>query len=196
MKSSPSAVLLFLCCLAVWLSTGHTASSLETLALRRGVSMGNMLEAPNEGDWGLYVQEKYFGVIKEAGFDFVRLPVAWGDHAGQSEPYTIDPRFLSHIDEVVKWALKRNLRIIIDFHRYNQVIATGAGQENYPNLFDSAMARFLGIWQQLSEHYESYPPEALFELLSEPKTHCRLRSGTTTWHRLSVSSVNRTLCAI
>ena len=57
MKCSPSAVLLFLCCLAVWLSTGHTASSLETLALRRGVSMGNMLEAPNEGDWGLYVQE-------------------------------------------------------------------------------------------------------------------------------------------
>jgi endoglucanase len=43
--------------------------------LQRGVNMGNMLEAPNEGEWGLYVEEEYFDLIKEAGFDFVRLPV-------------------------------------------------------------------------------------------------------------------------
>jgi hypothetical protein len=29
--------------------------------------MGNMLEAPNKGDWGLYVREEYFDLIEEAG---------------------------------------------------------------------------------------------------------------------------------
>src|SRR5512146_2138590 len=49
-------------------------------ALRRGINFGNMLEAPKEGDWGLTVQEDYFDLVKEAGFDFVRLPVRWFAH--------------------------------------------------------------------------------------------------------------------
>lgn len=52
-----------------------------TPTFNRGVNMGNMLEAPNEGDWGLFVKEEYFDTIKEAGFDFVRLPVRWSTHA-------------------------------------------------------------------------------------------------------------------
>src|SRR5689334_3367239 len=60
-----------------------TATSSPTESLRRGVNMGNMLEAPQEGEWGLFVREEYFDSIKEAGFDFVRLPVRWNSHAGQ-----------------------------------------------------------------------------------------------------------------
>src|SRR5512142_3334603 len=58
-------------------------------SLHRGVNLGNMLDAPKEGDWGLSVQENYFDRIKEAGFDFVRLPVRWSTHAQASAPYTI-----------------------------------------------------------------------------------------------------------
>src|SRR5512134_1295564 len=54
-----------------------TATAVPSVSLRRGVNMGNMLEAPKEGEWGLSVQEEYFDLIKEAGFDFIRLPVRW-----------------------------------------------------------------------------------------------------------------------
>jgi len=64
-------------------STPEPMSTPETsVTLQRGINFGNMLESPTEGEWGLRVQEKYFDLVKEAGFDFVRLPVRWNSHAG------------------------------------------------------------------------------------------------------------------
>src|SRR5688500_20173814 len=75
------------------------------MTLRGGINMGDMLEAPNEGDWGLTVPGEYFDLIKEAGFDFVRLPVRWNAYAQESAPYTIGPTFFARIEIVIGWAL-------------------------------------------------------------------------------------------
>jgi endoglucanase len=128
--------------------------------LQRGVNMGNMLEAPKEGQWGLYVKEEYFDVIKSAGFDFIRLPVRLNAHAEESAPYTIDSIFFARIDEVVGWALKRNLTIIVDFHHYEEMMSDPQGNKE----------RYLVIWKQIAEHYKDYPPTVLFELLNEPNS--------------------------
>jgi len=123
--------------------------------------MGDMLEAPNEGDWGLSVEEEYFDLIKEAGFDFVRLPVRWNAYAEASAPYSIDPAFFARIDEVLGWALERELTIIIDFHHYEEMASDPVGHKD----------RFLGIWRQIAEHYRDHPPTVLFELLNEPTSN-------------------------
>jgi endoglucanase len=117
-----------------------------------------MLEAPTEGEWGLTVQEEYFDLIKQVGFDFVRLPVRWNAYAGISAPYTIDPAFFARVDEVLGWALERELTIIIDFHHYEEMASDPVGHK----------VRFLGIWRQVAEHYRDHPPTVLFELLNEP----------------------------
>ncbi|MFT3894962.1 MAG: glycoside hydrolase family 5 protein [Anaerolineales bacterium] len=135
-----------------------TSTSVPALTIRRGINFGNMLEAPNEGEWGLTVQEEYFDRVKEAGFDFVRLPVRWNTHAEQNAPYTIDPTFFARIDEVVNWALERDLTIIVDFHHYEEMVSNPWGHKD----------RYLGIWKQVAEHYKDYPSSVLFELLNEP----------------------------
>jgi len=117
-----------------------------------------MLEAPEEGEWGLFVREEYFDLIKEAGFDFVRLPVRWNTHAEQEWPYTVDPAFVARVDEVVKWALERDLTIILDFHHYEEMMTDPWSNKD----------RFLGIWKQIAGHYKDYPSSVLFELLNEP----------------------------
>jgi|SRR5579885_2946940 aryl-phospho-beta-D-glucosidase BglC (GH1 family) len=61
-----------------------TATPIPVIELHRGINMGNMLEAPNEGECGLTVHEEYFDLIQQAGFDFVRLPVRWDAHAEES----------------------------------------------------------------------------------------------------------------
>src|SRR6185295_9725862 len=43
--------------------------------LGRGVNLGNALEAPEEGDWGIVLQESDFQLIKNAGFTAVRVPI-------------------------------------------------------------------------------------------------------------------------
>lgn len=92
-----------------------------SISLQRGINSGNMLEAPNEGDWGLAVQEEYFDLIKAAGFDFIRLPVRWNAHAALDYPYTIDPAFFARVDQVVGWALARDLTIIVNLHHYEEL---------------------------------------------------------------------------
>ncbi|HEX6033337.1 MAG TPA: glycoside hydrolase family 5 protein [Anaerolineales bacterium] len=135
-----------------------TTTPVPSTGLRRGINMGNMLEAPDEGQWGLTIQEEYFDLIKEAGFDFVRLPVRWNTHAAQESPYTIDSAFFTRVDEVVDWALERDLAIIVDFHHYEEMMWDPWSHKD----------RYLGIWKQVAEHYKDYPSNVLFELLNEP----------------------------
>ncbi len=127
-----------------------TATPIPSVTLHRGINMGNMLEAPNEGEWGLSVQEEYFDLIKEAGFDFVRLPVRWNTHADEATPYRIDPTFFFRIDQVVKWALERDLAIIIDFHHYEEMMTNPQGNKE----------RYIFIWKQVAVHYQDYPVES------------------------------------
>jgi endoglucanase len=135
-----------------------TLTSSIAVTLQRGINLGNMLEAPNEGEWGLTVQEDYFELIKTAGFDFVRLPIRWNTHADESAPYAIDPLFFARVDEVVRWALERDLAVIVDFHHYEEMFWDPGGHKD----------RFLTIWQQVAEHYKNFPSNVLFELLNEP----------------------------
>ncbi len=134
----------------------------QTHVLKRGVNLGDMLEAPNEGEWGLFVQEEYFDLIKDAGFDFVRLPVRWSAHTtyvGYDDggvAHIIDPGFFARVDEVVGWALERDLAVIIDFHHYEEMMA------------EPHLERFLFIWEQIAKHYKDYSPQVMFELLNEP----------------------------
>lgn len=135
-----------------------TETSSASFTLHCGVNMGNMLEVPNEGEWGLFVKEEYFDAIKDAGFDFVRLPVRWNTHAETEFPYTIDTAFFTRVDEIVNWALQRDLTIIVDFHHYEEMMWDPWSNKD----------RFLGISKQVAEHHKDYPSNVLFELLNEP----------------------------
>ncbi len=126
--------------------------------LRRGMNLGNMLEAPTEGAWSLTVQPEYLSLIKQAGFDFVRIPIRWNAHAMQAAPYIIDPSFFARVDQVVGWAEQNDLAVILDFHNYGEIMTNPAANEQ----------RFLGIWKQIAQHYRDAPPTLMFELLNEP----------------------------
>ena len=66
--------------------------------LGRGVNIGNALEAPTEGAWGVVIKEEYFDIIKQAGFNSIRLPVCWSGHALTEKPYTINPEFFKRVE--------------------------------------------------------------------------------------------------
>ncbi len=125
--------------------------------LGRGINL-SALEAPNEGEWGVILQEEYFKKIAEAGFMSVRLPVRFSAHADMEPPYTISPAFLARADWAMQQALENNLAIVIDMHHYLEMMSEPVRQK----------ARFLALWEQIAEHYRDYPPEVMFELLNEP----------------------------
>ncbi len=129
--------------------------------LGRGVNLGNALEAPTEGEWGLVLEEDYFRLIAEAGFTAVRLPVRWNAHAAAEPPYTIAPEFFERVDWAVEQALSRGLVIVVNIHHYEELTADPSGQAE----------RFAALWQQIATHYQGYPSGLALELLNEPSGH-------------------------
>jgi len=146
--------------------------------LGRGINLGNALEAPKEGAWGVTLQERYFDAIEKAGFTTIRVPIRWSAHAAAAEPYAIDPVFLARVDWVVAQAEAHHLHAILDFHNDDELFTDPAANS----------ARFIGLWQVIAEHYQAAPPTVLFELCNEP--HGKLDAAA--WNAL----IPQTLAAI
>jgi endoglucanase len=126
--------------------------------LGRGVNLGNALEAPEEGDWGVVLQEEYFYQIKQAGFDSVRIPVRWSAHADTEAPYTIDPEFFERVDWAVDHALANGLMVVLNVHHYEEIMADPGGHDD----------RLIAMWEQITRRYQSHSCDLAFEILNEP----------------------------
>ncbi len=123
-----------------------------------GVNLGNALEAPTEGEWGVLLQPEYFRLIKEAGFDTVRLPVRWSAHAEAEPPYTIDPKFAERVDWAIDQATAQGLNIVVNVHHYNHLDADPVAH----------LPRLAAIWTQIAERHRDRPDSVYFELYNEP----------------------------
>ena len=124
--------------------------------LGRGINLGNALEAPKEGEWGVTLKADYFEPIKEAGFDSVRIPIRWSAHAAAEAPYAIDAEFSDRVD----WAIDRRwptTDLIVNVHHYDGMDA-----------IRTSTAAIVGLWEQIAARYKDRPERLVFELLNEP----------------------------
>jgi endoglucanase len=126
--------------------------------LGRGMNLGNALEAPQEGAWGVRLKAEYFQAIKDAGFDTVRLPVKWSAHARADAPFTIDPKFAQRVDWAIDQALANGLNVVVNVHHYAEMDTDPVAH----------LPRLVGMWEQIATRYRDRPPALAFELLNEP----------------------------
>ena len=141
---------------------------------KKGINLGNRLEAPNEGDWGSKVLASDFPFIAKRGFDHVRVPIRFSGHASSGAPYTIDAAFFSRIDAVLDQALAANLAVIVDMHAYDEMASDPSGQR----------ARFVALWSQIASRYQNRPDTVAFELLNEPNTQL-----DSTWNDIAAAAI-------
>lgn len=127
--------------------------------LGRGINLGNALDAPKEGEWGVTLRPEYFRLIKAAGFDSVRLPVRWSAHAGSEPPYTIDPEFAERVDWAIDQALANDLNVVVNVHHYNEICDDP----------DAHAERLVGLWRQIAARYADRDERVYFELFNEPR---------------------------
>ena len=155
-----------------------------TAALGSGMNFGNSLEAPREGEWGVGLDEEYFRIVAEAGFDHVRLPVSWADYADLEAPYTIpdgiDPAIsgqpYSNIWERVDWAIEQaqanDLMIIVNMHHYDAAHADPLAHRD----------RISAMWEQIAARYADAGNHVVFELFNEP--HAEFTAEPQLWNDL------------
>lgn len=129
-----------------------------TKRLGRGINLGNALDAPNEGEWGVKLEREHFKVIKASGFDSVRFPIRWSAHAEKTAPYKIDGKFLARVDEILGWCREEGLLVVLNMHHYDEIHKEPEAHEE----------RCLALWSQLAEHFASADDSLLLEPLNEP----------------------------
>jgi endoglucanase len=141
---------------------------------KKGINLGNRLEAPNEGDWGGTILATDLPFIAARGFDHVRIPIRFSGHALASAPYTIDAAFFTRIDTLLAQAREANLAVVLDLHAYDELAADVPANRE----------RFLALWTQIATRYGERPDTVAFELFNEPYDEL-----DTSWNELSKAAI-------
>ncbi len=161
-------------------------SSMElTRMMGNGINLGNTLEACNNGAqfgntsddplyyetmWGQPVttREMIHG-MKEAGFDTLRIPVAWmtnATHLGKGEEdYTISPAYLKRAEEIVSWALEEGMFVILNDHWDGGWYGMFGSESAETRAL--AMKAYRGMWQQIADYFSAYDWHLIFEGANE-----------------------------
>jgi endoglucanase len=139
----------------------------------RGINFGNMLDAPNEGDWGLRVEDRFINLIGVGNFArTVRLPVRWSNHASADAQALIEPAFMARVADVVDRLLARGATVVLNMHHYRQLDGDALDKGEKPVDPSVLELRFLAMWKQIAARFASRTPQLLFEPYNEP--HKRL----------------------
>ncbi len=126
---------------------------------RRGMNLGNNLEAPPDANWNSAYSAADFDAIRDEGFDHVRIPCAWHHYTGPAPEFIISPDFFARVDNMVSNAVQRNLAVIINWHHFDDFTAHPAVHQ----------AKFERGWAQIANHYARQPGRVALEPLNEPK---------------------------
>ncbi|MFZ0827215.1 MAG: glycoside hydrolase family 5 protein [Verrucomicrobiia bacterium] len=138
------------------LSAG-SGTSVQNPSLGRGVNVLGYDPIWDAFDQGRF-KERYFKMIREGGFDTLRINLYPFRHMGAAPDFVLSNSWWQTTEWIVTNALAADLNVILDFHEYE---VTGKDAE-------SNKARFLAFWRQVAPHFQNAPDKVLFEILNEP----------------------------
>ncbi len=141
-----------------------------------GWNLGNHFDAYNnevsaETAWGNpKATQATFNKVKAAGFNTVRIPVTWMGHIGAAPEYKIEDAWLDRVAEVVGYAEKAGLNVIVNMHH------DGADSAHWldiktaavnPDVHKQIMEQVGAMWKQIAEKFSDKGEFLLFEAFNE-----------------------------
>ncbi len=143
--------------------------------MKIGWNLGNTFDAVDcdefivdkldyESVWsGVKTTSEMIEMVKDAGFNTVRIPVSWHNHV--NEDYKIDKAWLKRVNEVVDYCISSGLYVIINIHHdidKNYIYPSTQYKGNSLKYIEA-------IWKQLSEKFKKYDEKLIFEAINEPR---------------------------
>ena len=152
-----------------------------TRLMGNGINLGNTLEACDsnvgiktntplsyETHWGQpKTTQAMIDGMKAAGFDSIRIPVAWMTNATHlyEGDYTIDADYMDRVEEVVRYARKAGMYVIINDHWDGGWYGMFGSESAETRAL--AMEAYKGMWQQIAERFRDYSDYLIFESANE-----------------------------
>jgi endoglucanase len=143
--------------------------------IKIGWNLGNTLDA--NADWlganpsveslekawcGIVTTQANIDAIKKAGFNAIRIPVSWTKCANSN--YIIRKDWMDRVTEVVNYAVKNDMYIILNTHHDEGVFKFKNADKA------KAIRAFKIIWAQIAVNFRNYNEKLIFEALNEPRT--------------------------
>lgn len=136
-----------------------------------GINLGNTMEAC--GDWingttindyvrawgSPVVTEELIAGYAKAGFNSLRIPVAWSNMLLPSNQ--INPELLDKIEEIVNWTIDHGMIALINIHWDNGWLF------EYHKKTGEVMERFISYWEQISARFKIYGDRLMMESMNE-----------------------------
>ncbi len=154
-----------------------------TRLMGNGINLGNTMEACDstrgnyteditvyETAWGQPVTtwEMLTG-MKAAGFDTLRIPVAWMTNASrmpfEMKDFTLNEAYLARVREITDYARDAGMYVIINDH-WDGGWWGMFGSEK-PETAAFAMEAYKGMWKQIAEYFRDYSDYVIFESANE-----------------------------
>ena len=122
-----------------------------------GWNLGHALDAAGgEADWPYpTVTQELINSVKAAGFKTIRIPVAWSKFT-DADNFVISNSWATRVEEVVNYALKADLYVIINIHWDGGWIQPTIAQQTYVN------NRLKIMWTQIATRFQNYDDRLLF----------------------------------
>lgn len=156
-------------------------TSLEVVDIMgHGTNLGNTLESYGKDSLGVDAEielyETHWGApittkemiegMKEAGFDTLRIPVAWTNTMDyENDDYTISKDYLDRVGEIATWAIEAEMFVIINEHW------SGGwwGMFGSPDLEIRTKGNkiFNEIWTQVGNYFKDYSYRLILEAGNE-----------------------------
>lgn len=145
--------------------------------LGKGINLGNSWDSDgknckDDNCWSNPIDDGDFKIIKDAGFNSIRLPVRWQRYSNY-ETHTVDPEILAGVKEDVRLAVDQGLVVLLDFHHYVELNTLGGGAHRKKadtlELFEKEKQHFVALWTQIASEFEEFPDTMLvYDILNEP----------------------------
>ncbi|PKD21675.1 hypothetical protein APR41_01430 [Salegentibacter salinarum] len=122
-----------------------------------GWNLGNSLEAiGGETAWGNpIVSKRLIDSVKNAGFDAVRIPVAWSKFSDEAN-FEIRESWMQRVKEVVNYVLDNDMYAIVNIHWDNGWMQPTYEDQEYVN------DRLEIMWKQIAINFRDYDDRLLF----------------------------------
>lgn len=172
-------------------ATGMSSTAMQiTGKMVLGWNLGNSLEAPGgETGWGNpVITQSLIDLVKQSGFNAIRIPCAWNGHADQGTA-AIDTAWLSRVKQVVQYCFNDGMYVLLNDHvndGWLDCTATGAK-------LDTIRAKQKAYWEQIATTMRDFDEHLLFASANEPNA-TDLPSATTleSYHQIFINAVRST----
>jgi endoglucanase len=171
--------------------TGMSSTATQMASrIRLGWNIGNTMEAiGGETAWGNpMVSNELIQLVKQSGFDSIRIPASWNQYANQTTA-KIDDAWLNRVKEVVQICMDNDMPTILNIHWDGGWLENNVTPES--QVANNAKQR--AFWQQIATHLRDFDERLMFAGANEPNVDTAQQMAVLlSYHQTFIDAVRET----